>query len=518
VVPGGASASNRGVAYWPGDAITPARIVFGTSDSRLIALSAETGELATQFGDGGSVNMRAGVENGQPNAKVAMSSPPQIYKNIIVTGSTVQESPSLGPAGDIRGWDAYTGKLLWTFHTVPRVGEPGNQTWQTPGSVDQRSGADSWGLSSVDPETGLIFLPTGNPTANFYGADRKGDDLYSNCVVALDVQTGKLRWYFQAIHHDMWDYDLAGAPVLVTVDHGGKKIPAVVFTSKAGLVFILNRNDGKPIYGVEEKPVPKDDAPGEQASATQPFPVKPPPLGRMDFKPSDVAKVTPEQQKFCENLIESNGGMQNEGPFTPFGTKMTVVFPGSLGAMNWYGGSYDPKLGYVFYNIENQADWGQIVPAPDGSPVPYVKTAPGAGGPYARFWNPDNDWPCQAPPWGQLVALNVNTGEYAWRVPLGTYPELDAKGVHDTGSMNMGGSIATAGGLVFISATPDHHFRAFDEKTGKIVWDTQLEAGAYDTPMTYQAKNGKQYVVIVATGGGYYDKTSGDSVIAFALP
>jgi glucose dehydrogenase len=212
-------------------------------------------------------------------------------------------------------------------------------------SEGAKSGADSWGFSSIDPETGLIFLPTGNPTSNFYGADRIGNDLYANCIVALDAQTGKLKSYFQAIHHDIWDYDLAGAPLLVTVNHGGKKIPAVVFTSKAGLVFILNRNDGTPIYGVEEGPVPQGDAPSEQTSATQPFPVKPPPLGSMEFKPSDVAKVTPEQQKFCENLIESNGGMQNSGPFTPFGANVTLVFPGSLGAMNWCGGSYDPRLG-----------------------------------------------------------------------------------------------------------------------------------------------------------------------------
>jgi quinoprotein glucose dehydrogenase len=514
---GNSNASTRGVGYWAGDAATPARIIFGTSDGKLMALNAKDGTVATEFGDGGVVNLREGVENGFPNARVTMTSPPEIYKDLVITGSVVQESPSRGPAGDVRAWDAKTGKVVWTFHTVPRKGEPNYQSWTTPGATDQRSGTDNWGFASVDAETGLLYLPIGNPAANFYGADRLGNDLYANCVVALDVMTGKVKWYFQAIHHDLWDYDLAGAPLLVTVKHGAKKIPAVVFTSKAGLVFILNRLDGKPIYGVEERPVAQSTAPGEESAATQPFPVKPAPMGRMDFKMSDLATVTPEQKAFCENLIAKFGGMENRGPFTPPSEKMTVIFPGTLGVMNWHGGSYDPKLGYVFYNIENQADFGQLVKNPDGSPIAYNKTAPGEGT-YARFWNPDNFWPCQAPPWGQLVAINVNTGDYAWKVPLGTIPELDAKGVHNTGSMNMGGSIATASGLVFISATPDHQFRAFDAATGKVLWSTELDAGAYATPMTYKARDGKQYVVIVATGGGYYDKKGGDSVIAFALP
>lgn len=515
-IPNSANAGTRGVAYWPGDSTTPPRILFGTSDSALVALNAKTGKTAEQFGDEGRVDMKSGVANGQPNARFSLSSPPQLYKNVVITGAVVQESPSIGPSGDTRGWDVVTGKLLWQFHSVPHPGEPGNETWETPDSWKDRSGTNAWGFISVDLETGQVFLPYGSPTVDAYGADRKGADLYGDCLVVLDALTGKLKWHFQAVHHDTWDYDLESAPILVAIHRGKKSIPAVVVTSKTGLVFILDRRNGKPIYGVKERAIPPSDVPGEQAINTQPFPVKPAPLAKMSFSMSDVATVTPEHQKFCEDLLNSSSGIHNDGPFTRYGMKPSIVFPGTLGATNWHGGSYDPKLNYIFYNIIELADIGQIMPTPPGSPLAYLRSGP--HGPYDRFWDGSKYWPCQQPPWGQLVALNVDTGEYAWRVPLGTIPELDAKGVHDTGSMNMGGSIATAGGLVFISATNDHHFRAFDAKTGKILWDTELEAGAYATPITYKGKDGKQYVLIVATGGGYYDKTGGDSVAAYALP
>jgi glucose dehydrogenase len=515
-IPNGANAGTRGVAYWPGDSSTSARIVFGTSDGFLVALDAKTGTPAGQFGADGRVDMKPGVANGFENIRFSLSSPPQVYKNVVITGAVVQESPSLGPAGDTRGWDAVTGKLLWQFHSVPHPGESGNESWETPDSWKDRSGTNVWGFISVDPETGQVFLPYGSPTTDAYGADRKGAGLYGDCLVVLDATTGKLKWYFQPVHHDTWDYDLESAPILVTVHHGRTSIPAVVVTSKTGLVFILDRRNGKPVYGVEERPIPHSDVPGEQAIDSQAFPLKPAPLGKMSFSKDEIASVTPEHQKFCEDLLKYGGGLNNDGPFTRYGMKPSIVFPGTLGVTNWHGGSYDPQLNYVFYNTIELADVGQMVASPAGSPLAYQRSGP--HGPYDRFWDGEKYWPCQQPPWGQLVALNVNTGEYAWRVPLGTIRELDAQGVHNTGSMNMGGSIATAGGLVFIGATNDHHFRAFGAKTGKVLWDTELEAGAYATPITYKGKDGKQYVVIVATGGGYYDKTGGDSVAAYALP
>lgn len=513
-VKGGQPAA-RGVEYWPGDGDSPATIFFGTTDGRLIGLNAKTGQLVRGFGDEGIVNMKTGVENGFPNAAMGLSSPPKVYKNLVITGARVQESPSLGASGDTRAWDARTGKLVWQFHSVPRPGETGHDTWNGD-EWRNRSGTNVWGLFSTDPQSGLVFLPYGSPTYDFYGGDRKGANLFGNSLVALDAATGKLRWYFQAVHHDTWDYDLESAPILFDVTRNGQKIPSLAFTSKTGLVFILDRRDGKPIYGVVERPVPKSDVPGEDGWPTEPFPVKPPPLSRMSFTPRELAKVTPEHQKFCEELLAAEGGLHNDGPFTRYGTTMSLVFPGVQGSVNWHGGSYDPSLGYLFYNIINLGDVGRVAKNAEGSRMPYSRTA--AGGTYAHFWNPQTYWPCQEPPWGQLVAVDVNSGEIAWRVPLGIVEELEAKGIHGAGAMNMGGSITTAGGLLFIGATNDRHFRAFESKTGTMLWDTTLEFGAYDTPLTYEGRNGKQYVVIVAAGGGYYDHVSGDSVIAFALP
>jgi quinoprotein glucose dehydrogenase len=508
----GVNAGTRGVEYWAGDAQSPATIFFGTTDARLVALNAKTGKPVPGFGKEGWVNMREGAENGTDGrGQYSLSSPPKVYRNVVITGARVQEQPAVGMAGDTRGWDAHTGKLLWQFHSVPHPGEPGSETWRGD-DWKGRSGANVWGLITVDPQLGLVYLPYGSASTDFYGGDRNGANLYANCLVALDAVTGKMKWYFQTIHHDTWDFDLQSAPILITVTKAGKKIPAVALTSKTGLVFILDRATGKPIYNVEERPVPKAPLEGDEGWPTEPWPVKPAPLSRMGFKyPDDIAKVTPEHQKFCEDLYNANGGMHNDGPFTRYSDTLTIQFPGTLGATNWHGGSYDPQLGYLFYNTLNLADVGKMVKNPPGSAQVFSK----AGG--GRFWNPDNYWPCQAPPWGEMVALNVNTGEYAWRVPLGVIPELEAKGLH-TGTMNMGGSVSTAGGLVFISATTDHRFRAFDAKTGKILWETELESGAYVSPVTYQGKDGKQYVAIVATGGGYYDRVTGDSVISFALP
>ena len=244
----------------------------------------------------------------------------------------------------------------------------------------------------------------------------------------------------------------------------------------------------------------------------EPFPLKPPPLARMSFKPEEIAKVTPEQEKVCMDLYQADGGLHNDGPFTRYGITGSLVFPGTLGASNWHGASYSPELGYLFVNIMELADVGKVTKNPEGAKVPYTRSG------YARFWNAGKFWPCQAPPWGEMAAVNVNTGEIAWKVPFGIVEELVAKGVHNTGAPNMGGSISTAGGLVFIGATNDRRFRAFDGKTGKVLWETRLEAGAYATPITYRGKNGKQYVAVVAAGGGYYDREPGDSLVVFALP
>jgi quinoprotein glucose dehydrogenase len=507
--------AGRAVSYWPGDAQTPASILFGTRDGRLLSINAKTGKPTESFGDKGIVNMKEGVDNGFPNARYDLTSPPQIYKDLIITGAQVQETPERGPSGDTRAWDVHTGKLVWRFHSVPHPGETGNETW--PGdSWKNRSGTNVWGMMSVDSKRGLVFLPYGGPSYDFYGADRKGKNLFGNCLVALDAKTGKLVWYFQTIHHDLTDYDLASAPVLTEVRRKGKDIPAVAVIGKAGLMYILDRRNGKPIYGVEERPVPASDVPGDEASPTQPFPLKPEPLGRSSFTAADIATVTPEHEKFCEEMYKKAGGLKNNGPFTLFGTEMTVIFPGTIGVTNWQGMSLNPKLGYLFVNTMNLGDVGRMEKQAPGSDPPYERTSP--WGTYAHFWNNDTFMPCQQPPWGQLWAINVNTGEVAWKVPFGVVESLEEKGIHGTGAPNYGGSIATAGGLVFIAATNDQRFRAFDAKTGKVLWETKLETGSYNVPMTFKGKDGRQYVVLVATGGSYYDATSGDSVIAFSLP
>jgi glucose dehydrogenase len=507
--------TSRGVSYWPGDKNTPASILCGISDGRLLSLDAKTGKPTAGFGADGFVDLRAGADNGFPHAQYVLDSPPSIYKDLVITGAAVQELPAEGASGDIRAWDLHSGKLVWRFHSVPLPGETGHDTWLDD-SWKNRSGTNVWGLMSVDLKRGLVFLPFGSPTYDFYAPDRRGKNLFGNAIVALHADSGKLAWYFQTVHHDIFDYDLESAPVLMDIERGGAKIPAVAVLGKNGLLFILDRRDGTPVFGVEERPVPASTAPDEEAWPTQPFPLKPEPLGRMSFRPDEIASVTPEQKKYCEDLLATEGGMENRGPYTSFGLKLTIQFPGTIGAANWPGMSYDPQLGYLFVNTNNLGDVGKLVKNPEGKEPPYERHSP--WGDYARFWRNDNFWPCQEPPWGQFWAINANTGEVAWKIPFGTIPELDAKGVHGTGALNFGGSIATAGGLVFIAATNDHLFHAFDAKTGKLLWQTTLESGSYTTPMTYEAKNGKQYVVLVATGGSFFDTTAGDSVFAFALP
>ena len=507
--------AGRGVAYWPGDSKTPASILFGTSDGRLTSINAQTGKLTAGFGDNGSIDIKTDIQNGIPNAQFNVTSPVTIYKDLVIVGGQVQESPAAGSSGDTRAWDVHTGKQVWRFHSVPHPGEVGNDAW--PGeSWRNRSGTNVWGLMSIDKERGLIFLPHGSPSYDFYGADRKGNNLFGNSLVVLHADTGKLAWYFQTVHHDLWDYDMESAPVLIDVAKQGKKIPAVAVLGKAGLMFILDRLTGEPIFGVEERPVPASDVPGEQSAATQPFPLKPLPLGRHSFSPDEIATVTPEQKQFCTDMLATEGGMKSGGPYTHYGSKLTVVFPGTLGTTNWPGMSYNPDLGYLFVNIVNIADVGKVTKAADGADPAYERNSP--WGLYVRFWNNDKFWPCQQPPWGQLLAINVNNGDVAWTVPFGVDEELDAKGVHGTGTLNFGGSIATAGGLLFIAATKDQHFRAFEAATGKILWDTKLETGSYTVPMTYEGKNGKQYVVLTDTGGSFYDTTAGDAVVAFTLP
>jgi glucose dehydrogenase len=502
---------HRGVSYWPGDSHTKPRIVLAT-EARLIELDAKSGKPVPDFGDNGEVNLRAGVADDYPKAYYVVTSPPAIYKGLVILGPSTQEGPSRGPSGDPRAFDARTGKLVWQFHAVPRPSEPGNETWGPDGWKD-RAGPSAWGAMTIDTGRGLVFIPLGNPADSFYGADRKGMNLYANSVVALDAVTGKLRWYFQTVHHDLFDFDMAAPPSLIEATVNGKRVPAVVEFSKSGLVYVLNRLTGKPVWGVEERPVPPSDVPGEEAWPTQPFPLKPPPLTRISMTKEDVSDISPETHAYCLEQFEK---FKTLGPFTPFSiNEPRLTFPSTIGGADWAGVSYDPKLGYIFANASNLGQTGLMAPTAPGSPMPFINQ-----GGYARFVD-QQGYPCNAPPWGEFSAVDTHTGDVIWRIPLGSYDELEAKGLKNTGAINLGGSIATGGGVLFIAATADGKFRAFESRTGKELWVTKLDSVGNATPITYRGRNGKQYVVIIAGGPGHLRGSPispRDIVIAFALP
>lgn len=517
---------NRGLAYWQGKSPVACggksspidrRIFYVALDARLFALDADTGRPCVGFGHGGAIDLRAGVADAWPKATYDDTSPPAIYKDLVITGAELQEYPSRGPSGAVRAFDVRTGKQVWRFDPVPGPGQTGHDTWEGEGWKD-RSGTNVWSIMSVDAERGMIFLPFGSPSYDFYGADRQGQGLFGNSLVALDAATGKLIWYFQVVHHDLWDYDLPAPPNLVTVRRDGREIPAVAQVTKTGFVFVLDRLTGKPLFPVEERPVPQSKIPGEATWPTQPFPVKPPPLARISVTRDDITTVTPESREYClKNFASALPGRI----FNPWGPQLTIEMPGTLGGATWSGASFDPSSGYLFVNVNEAGAVGYMKEQPPGSPEAYQRASP--WGSYARFWD-ENHYPCQQPPWGTLNAVDLNTGAIAWKVPLGVFEELEAKGIPQTGTPNLGGSIATGGGLVFIAATPDRRLRAFDSSTGRELWAGSLEGSAHATPMTFWGeRTHKQYVVVAAGGRGWFDSDDPrlpltDVVAAFALP
>ncbi|MCC6368505.1 MAG: PQQ-binding-like beta-propeller repeat protein [Bryobacterales bacterium] len=502
----------RGLAYWPGAKGMHPR-VFAGNGHLLLALDVTTGKPAPGFGDEGRVDLKNGVLDGLKDGRYALQSPPAVFGDVVITGSSNGEgAPSAGTYGDIRGWDAKTGKLLWTFHTVPHPGEPGAETWPKD-AWKNRSGTNVWGFFTVDVKRGIVYAPLGSPTSDFYGADRVGDNLYGNSLVALDARTGAKKWHQQLVHHDIWDYDLAAPPALFDIRRGGRVIPAVAQTTKMGLLFVFDRVTGEPVYGMEERKVPQTSIPGEVTSKTQPFPVKPPPISRNTFRIEEMYDRSPEHARFCKELFETNH-MKIGEPYTPLPLEGNALFfPSTLGGGNWGGVSVDPELGMLFVNVMNVAQWGHMEKRGDG----YARAS--AYGPYARFWNRETHIPCQNPPFGEMVAVNLGTGDIAWRSPLGRIDALEAIGVHDTGTLSLGGSIATAGGVVFIAATNDSRFHAFASKTGKLLWEANLEASGHTSPITYMGRDGRQYVTLMAAGGGgFLGGGTSNTLVAFALP
>ena len=511
----------RGVAYWPGERDLPARILL-TAGPTLVALDARTGERAAGFGRDGVVQIA-----------VPWNGVPTIYRNIAILGATTGEV-QLAEPGDTRAFDVRTGAHVWDFHTVPLPGERGHDTWLDNGWRN-RSGVNVWAWSmTLDEARGVLYMPVAGPAANYWGGDRPGDDLYGNSIVAVDAATGKYRWHFQTVHHDLWDSDLPNPPALVDIVQFGRRVPALVSVGKTGWMFILNRETGKPVFGVEERPVPKGDVPGEWYAPTQPFPVKPPALARVAFdKARDLVRpedTSAQHAAACEALWDRSGGFYNAGPFTPFSfhrdgdpPKSTIQLPGGTGGVNWGGAAADPSTGLVYVNAHDTSLVGWVeVKKPgknygrgtQGATTPYDRASVDGAGPYFSFSAPlkDDDGkvlatlPCTRPPWSRLVAVDANTGEIVWQSTLGATDALP-EGRRLTGGSGSAGPTVTAGGLVLVGATNDRRFRAFDAKTGRELWAVKLDEQANANPMTYRGSDGKQYVAVVA----------GSKLVAFAL-
>jgi quinoprotein glucose dehydrogenase len=502
----------RGLAYWKGTRGLHSR-VFAGNGPFLLALDVTTGKPAPGFGNEGRVDLKTGVLGDLKDGRYALESPPAVFGDVVITGcSNGEGSPSIGAYGDVRGWDARSGKLLWTFHTVPRPEEAGSETWPA-GGWRNRSGTNVWGFFTVDTKRGIVYLPLGAPTSDFYGADRAGDGLYGNSLVALDARTGEKKWHRQLVHHDLWDYDLAAPPALFDIRRAGGVVPAVAEITKMGLLFVFDRVTGEPVYGIEERPVPQTTIPGEVTARTQPFPVKPPPIAKNTFQLDEIYDRSREHAQFCKELFATNQ-MKIGPPYTPLPVEGNALFfPSTLGGGNWGGVSIDPSLGLLFVNVMNVGQWGHM----EKRGAEFIRTS--AYGPYARFWDRETHIPCQNPPFGELVAVDLASGDIAWRSVLGRIESLEAIGVRNTGSLNLGGSIATAGGLVFIGATNDSRFRAFDSKTGKLLWETKLEASGHSSPITYMGRDGRQYIAIMAAGGGaFLGGGFSNTLVAFALP
>jgi quinoprotein glucose dehydrogenase len=516
---------NRGVSTWL-DAARPAgqpcrrRIFEVTQDARLVAIDAATGSPCADFGKTGQVSLRE--VSGYHAGWYHMTSPPAIIDDLVIVGSAIDDNHRADMArGVVRAYDARTGSLRWSWDPLPanRVANGKTQPF--------RSGAaNAWSVMAIDAERDLVFIPTGSPSPDYYGGLRVGDDKWANSVVALRAKTGEFVWGFQLVHHDLWDFDSAAPPLLTTVHHDGKDVRVVIQGNKSGLLYVLNRDTGKPVFPVEERPVPQSDVPGEKTSPTQPFPLAPPPLAAHTLTADEAWGPTPEDREACRKTISQ---LRNEGIFTPPSLKGSLMVPGNIGGMTWSGYAFDPQHGLLVTNTNNIVAGARLIPRlkydQRGSHDEDGDYGDQTGAPYGmfrRFLQSPSDLPCSAPPWGLLTALDMNEGKIRWQVPLGSMQDFG--GAHaqqiPPGSISLGGPIITAGGIVFIAGTTDSFLRGFDIETGKELWKAQLPAGANATPMTYRlASSGKQYLVIAA--GGHPKITEeklGDALVAFTIP
>jgi len=525
----------RGVAYWHEQSESDSRlscqhrIMMATHDLRLVAVDARNGGVCTEFGDSGVVDVEPTILNAQPPAavgEVKFPSPPIIVNDVIVVGSSVRDNHRFNaPNGSVRAFDVRSGAPRWSFDPIPRnPADPVYSQWSED-AAKNTGGGNAWGLMSADADRDLIFLPTSGPSPDFYGGTRPGDNRYADSIVALRASSGAVVWHFQTIHHDVWDYDNAAQPTLIDLEKDGEPFPAVIQGTKTGMLYIFHRETGEPYFPIEERPVPQNGVPGEQLSPTQPFPVKPPPLVPHDFSADQFWGMTFFDRGQCLKKYRDF----RIGPiFTPPTLEGTIIVPSTAGGINWGGVAVDPESRILVAKVLRMAHFAQLIPIEDVDDLDVANAentmgaaAPLLGTPYALKQGPVMSpmfTPCNPPPWSTVVAVDIEAGEILWQSPLGALDTLMPFPLPlKWGTGSFGGPIITAGGLVFIGATQDERFRAFDISNGEELWSARLETGAFAMPMTYEV-NGRQFVVIAAGGHPFIHQKPGDYLNAFSLP